>query len=213
MGQSYEEKLVVREEEKNPHRPPPPERAKPMTDPTPSQFNCLARTILKNLNQISRRRGVIDPKLYPILITALGQADCECEESHAEDALRLFASCFAEKVVYIDGFTPDTETARRALEHHFFGGGSLDDRRNFVITVIFNIDNEAPKKGEAKSPEYRKGWEVGSYRRTKENQLLWPFAKMLAGHLYIKDEDPADVVEVEADPSDEIDLTDEAAAA
>lgn len=172
-----------------------------MTAPTPAQFHCFARTILSNLNQIARRRGVIDPALYPVLITALGQADCKCEKPHAEDALRLYAWRFATDVKFIDGFTISYQQGREALEHHFFGGGSLDDRRNNIITVIFDIENE-----DKDAPNYRPGWSLGRYRTTKEEQLLWAFAQELANYLFIRDEPEPAEAEFDFEQA-ELDLT------
>lgn len=172
-----------------------------MTHRSLSQFHCYARAILANLNSVAANRGAIRRGQYPLLIEALGHQDCRCTKPHAEDALAEYLR-FGYPVKFIDGFTLTVEQAQEALEHHFFGGGSLEDRRNHIISAIFGIENE-----DKDAPNYRSGWSIGRYRTTKEEQLLWPLAQILAGNLLFGD-DGDEPSEAEFDfEAAELDLT------
>ncbi|OAE01893.1 hypothetical protein [Arthrobacter sp. OY3WO11] len=153
-----------------------------------SQFHCNARIILDQLNTVAANRGVIKPGTCQLLVKALGHGDCRCPKPHAEDALREWVTYPIGPVKFIDGLIVPEVQSCEARQHHFFGGGSLDDRRNHIISVILNIETEKKK-----ASNYRRGWGLGTYRTTKEEQLLWPLAQALAAELMSGgDDEPAE---------------------
>lgn len=177
-----------------------------MRDLTPYESDCIARLILKELKRVARRSGAIklDDKIklkvekgeaekfepaYPYLALLL---DCDCGEAHADDALRRLIDLFYVQDWHIsDGLPLTYRQLRQALHHIFFSFGSLDEKRQFVISAIFGVENQNKK-----SPKYRKGWDIGTYRRTKEDQVLLAFARFLTDHLYLKNEpDPVESAE------------------
>lgn len=153
-----------------------------------SQFHCNARTILNELATVAANRGDMKPGTCELLVKILGQADCRCPQPHAQDALREWVKYPIGPVRFLDAYKITAEQACEAREHTLFGGGSLEDRRTYIITVIFDIDNE-----DKDALNYRPGWSVGRYRTTKEEQLLWPLAQMLAAELFDgEDDEPAE---------------------
>lgn len=169
-----------------------------MREMTTYERDCVARRILRELKLVARRHGVInldatikrkedDTKVpaYNYLKVLLA---CDCGVTHPDDVLKkLIDRFYVQDWKFSDGLSINYRQARRALHHTFFGVGddaSLDERRNFIIETIFEVENQ-----DKDAPNYRKGWENGTYRRTKEGQLLLAFAKYLADNMIVTTND------------------------
>ncbi|MFB9654568.1 hypothetical protein [Pseudarthrobacter oxydans] len=167
-------------------------------DLTPNESDCISRRLLRELKRVERRGGVIKldetingQPAYPYLAVLL---HCKCGEAHPDDALKQFIDRFyVQGWRFSDGLPITYKQARAALHHTFFGPGSLDDRRNDIISDIFEVESQ-----DKTAPNYRKGYDVGTYRRTKEDQLLLAFAKNLTELLYLQNEEPDPAVAAES---------------
>jgi hypothetical protein len=85
-------------------------------------------------------------------------------------------------VKFLDGLVITPEQASKALEHFFFGCGSIVDRRNHIIASVFDIEQD-----DKSSSRYRRGWDQGTFKRHNLPRLLLA----LAEHLLASEEDQA----------------------
>lgn len=129
--------------------------------------NCKANALLQAFESIARKRGIFTLTQYPALVPILA-SPCDCGGDHSAADLKKLIAGFDRRVRFIDGFVIAPHQAREAFEHLLFDGGSIVNRRNYVITVIFGID-----------PDSRRGWDQGTFKRLNQPRLLLAIADYL----------------------------------
>ncbi|MDQ0923291.1 hypothetical protein QF038_001799 [Pseudarthrobacter sp. W1I19] len=141
--------------------------------------HCKANALAEEFESIARKRGIITLSLYPILSQVLA-SPCDCGDGCAVSNLKKLIAGFNQRVRFVDGFTITPEQGREALEHFLFDGGSVVNRRNYIIAVIFEID-----------PDSRRGWDQGTFKRENQRRLLFALAEHLLDDETADDEEAA----------------------